>query len=144
MRFKEKILGELKKLQEDIKATVKEMMTVVNRSIPQAHLSTQGKSVRFSSLDGKSPSFGVLNEPVNITSTLPKVTLPERVSFDSAKYRDLLGAESTIESILPKIKERMTKFFDIMSQLKSEINDQAMYSPIKLKDEENSPGRTPE
>lgn len=115
MRFKEKILGELKKLQEDIKATVKEMMTVVNRSIPQAHLNTQGKSVRFSSLDGKSPSFGVLNEPVNITSTLPKVTLPERVSFDCAKYRDLLGAESTIESILPKIKERMTKFFDIMS-----------------------------
>lgn len=27
----------------------------------------------------------------------------------------------------------MSKFFDIMGQLKSEINDQAMYSPINAK-----------
>lgn len=119
MRFKEKILGELKKLQEDIKRTIHEVMAAVPRAGPQMNMNTQAKMPRYSSLEGKSPSFGVLEEPFKIANNLPKPVFPESVSFDANRYRDLLGAEDTIESVLPKIKERMSKFFYIMSQLKS-------------------------
>ena len=48
--------------------------------------------------------------------------MPQGVYIDTNKYRDLTSSDAAIESVLPKIKERMSKFFDLMGQLKTEIN----------------------
>mgnify|MGYP000560201829 CR=1 FL=1 len=67
--------------------------------------------------------------------SFPRPEVPVGLPVDTGKYRDLLAADSAIESVLPKIKERMGKFFDIMGQLKTEINEQALYSPVNSKRE---------
>ena len=59
--------------------------------------------------------------------------MPPSVFIDTEKYRDLATSDAQIESVLPKIKDRMSTFFDLMGQLKTEINEQAMYSPVGTK-----------
>lgn len=94
MRFKDKILGELKKLQDDIKNAIQQVMTVVSKSLTQQNLSQNNlKVVRHGSHENRSPSFGLpADEPLRIVNKLPKVNLSESPPADLSKYRDLLGS----------------------------------------------------
>lgn len=80
-------------------------------------------------------AFGAENK---FTNNLPKAKLPETSSpslpsVDMSKYKEVLTGSTSIESVLPKIKERMGKFFDLMGQLKTEIDSQTFYSPVSTK-----------
>ncbi len=68
------------------------------------------------------PSF---SSPVSFK--LPTLSTPS-LHIDTSKYRESLSSEQgQIESVMPKIKERVSKMFDLMGQLKSEINDQSVH-----------------
>jgi hypothetical protein len=60
MRFKDKILGELKKLQDDIKSAIQQVMTAVSKSTTQQNLPQSNlKVTRYGSHENRSPSFGL-------------------------------------------------------------------------------------
>lgn len=87
------MLGELKKLQKDIKNAVEDIMNTLSSLTRQSN----SKVVRFASQEGNPPSFGLsFDSPIAITRNLPKVVLPEMTTVDTSKYRDLLSSESAM------------------------------------------------
>jgi hypothetical protein len=79
------------------------------------------KLQRTFSVEAKLVPTPVFNSEVKISSKFPKPELPQRTSpaMDTSKYREVLTGSTTVESVLPKIKEKMGKFFDLMGQMKT-------------------------
>ena len=116
-------MKELKKMQNDIKAAVEEVMTIVEQNRPRPGQLANSPSFETP----KAPTFTMPTSLLGSTIKQPakpsqKVEMPQSVFIDTGKYRDLATSDAQIESVLPKIKDRMYKFFDLMGQLKTEIN----------------------
>jgi hypothetical protein len=79
------------------------------------------KLQRTSSVAAKFTQNPAFSSEVKISSKIPKFDFPQSntPSIDTSKYREVLTGSTTIESVLPKIKEKMGKFFDLMGQMKT-------------------------
>lgn len=87
------MLGELKKLQKDIKNAVEDIMNTLSSLARQSN----SKVVRLLLRRATHPHLDCrLTLPIAITRNLPKAALPEMTTVDTSKYRDLLSSESAM------------------------------------------------
>lgn len=91
-------------------------MSIVSKSASSSIASSRIEERIVSS----TPQIPKFESPIDFTKNLPKISTPAQMTMDTTKYRDSLVTEKIeIESVMPKIKERVSKMFDLMGQLKT-------------------------
>lgn len=132
-------MKELRKQEEELKRTIEDIMKIISKnqiidvsSMPMSEV-TPLRPVKVSL-----PSE--IYTPVHLRrASEPVLDMQSNSNVDVFKLRQELSTSRTnYETVVPKIKEKMDKFLDLMSQLKRDINDQTFVglSPQKYLVEE--------
>jgi hypothetical protein len=127
LRFKERVLKELRKQEEDLRAAIQQIYDRVgglqNCTESPIQFRSSPVTLKLNALGLASPKFEGMQSPISKYLEALSRQAPDAVG-EGKNYRKGEAAAIIQESFTPQIKERMGKFEELLNTLKQDLNEQ--------------------